>query len=272
MRSLKAMSGGGYVPGSTVVHRIDPRAKIILTVMFAVGALMAPLFGWLFFLLVTAFAVGRVAGVRVGSLLGRARPLLSILIITLLIHGIQTTQPVSGAYWPLGSLFLSMDGLAAGAFFAGRLLVIIVGTSLLGMTTASMDIVDGLSALLSPLRRLKLNVDGFAMTLGLALRFVPTVVGEGDRIARAQMARGSDVGRGGIGKRAKAVTSIVVPLFVGSLRRARGLALALEAKGYGRGSPRTRMVPMVWRFSDTLVLSVFTLVFGSAALHALILI
>jgi energy-coupling factor transport system permease protein len=229
---------GQYFPGSSLLHRLDPRTKLLGTIIFVTGIFLAEspaAYG-----LLTAFAALAIAlsGVPVRLVLRSVRPLWLIILITVLIHVFTTPGTV---VYALGPLTATAEGVRQGALMGARLVFLIMMSSLLTFTTSPIVLTDGIERLLNPFRRFGLPAHELAMMMTIALRFIPTLLEETDRIMKAQMARGADFSGGNILRRAKNMVPLLVPLFISAFRRADELAVAMEARCYRGGENRTRM-------------------------------
>ncbi len=255
------VSIGQYVPGDSPVHRLDARVKMGLVAALTVGLFTVDGFSGLGALaLAVAYAV-RSSTVPWRIALRGVKAVTLVLAITLLAHAVRYA-PSGDAFVRVGQLAIEPRGLLTGAFFAVRIIVLVVGTSLLTLTTSPVDLTDGLERLMRPLRRLGFPAGDVAMMLTIALRFIPTTAQEAERIIIAQMARGARFDVGGPIARARAFTPVLVPLFVNLFRRADALATAMEARCYRGGEGRTRLrVPVMGRTDWTvLVLGAMLLV------------
>jgi len=229
---------GQYIPGESVVHRLDPRTKIVLVAVFIVVLFVGNT--WTAHAIMAAMAALSIAlaGIRPGLLLRGLRPILLIIVLTFVFHVFMTPGET---LFRLGPLTGSREGAVQGAFMVSRLVLLIFTTSLLTLTTSPIDLTDGLEHLMRPLRRVGVPAHELAMMMTIALRFIPTLLEEAEKIMKAQMARGADFESGNILHRAKSLIPLLVPLFVGAFRRADDLALAMEARCYRGGEGRTRM-------------------------------
>ena len=235
---LSDITIGQYYPGRSLLHRLDPRVKIVLLLL-----LMAEIFifsNWLAYGALIALTGGLMlaSGVPVLVLLKSVRPLLWIIVLTFIIHLLCTPGE---ALATLGPLTITWEGVTRGSFICLRLVLLILLSSLLTFTTSPVKLTDAMEALLSPFRRFGVPAHELAMMMTIALRFVPTLIEETDRIMKAQQARGVDFATGGIMTRVKAAVPIMVPLFLSAFRRADELALAMEARCYRGGVGRTQM-------------------------------
>jgi energy-coupling factor transport system permease protein len=246
---------GQYIPGESVIHRLDPRAKLTAVFIFVFIIFLAN--NWLTYGLLAAFTIAAIAlsGVPIRYLYKGLRPILLIIIITFLLHIFMTKEGELLFEW--GLLEIYEGGLVRGAFIALRIFFLIMMTSLLTLTTTPIDITDGVEILLDPLKRFRLPVHEFALMMSISLRFIPTLMEETEKIVKAQTARGTDFSSGPIKERVKAIIPLLVPLFISAFKRAEDLALAMEARGYRGGEGRTRLRLLQWRKMDTVLMVLF---------------
>ncbi len=241
---------GQFFPGKSSIHKLDPRTKILLAIIFIVAVFLTNTAAG--FILLTALTVTLVAisGISFNVILKSIKPIVLVLIITALINIFLTT----GEGDPLvsfGFIKIYEVGIVRAVFMALRVTLLIIGTSvLLTYTTSPISLTDGIESLLSPLKLIKVPVHMFAMMMTIALRFIPTLIEETEKIMNAQKSRGADFSSGGIIKRAKALIPILVPLFVSSFKRAEELATAMECRCYRGDKNRTKLVKLSMRFSD----------------------
>ena len=233
---LKDITLGQYFPGDTIVHRLDPRTKLLLVIVYIVGLFHST--GWYrngFVILITALCMA-LSHIKPKSALKGLKPLIIIIILTALLNIFYTdgTPIIEG--W-----IITWEGLAKAAMMSLRIILLIVGTFMLTYTTSPIALTDGLEIMLNPLKKIKVPVHEMAMMMSMALRFIPTLIEETDKIMSAQKARGADFETGSLAQRAKALLPILVPLFVSAFRRADELAVAMESRCYHGGSGRTRM-------------------------------
>lgn len=230
---------GQFVPGDSPVHRLEPRAKIAVTAVFSIGLFLVSTWAGL------AVAALAVAGAVVLSrvpwrLVGRGLlPIAFILTFTVLINAVVRSS-APNTILVLGPLAISGPGLERGLFFALRIVILVLGTTLVTLTTSPVALTDGIARMLSPLERFRFPATDVAMMLSVALRFIPTTAEEAETIVVAQAARGAKFGEGNPLRRARAYAPVLVPLFVALFRRANDLALAMDARCY-RGTGRTRL-------------------------------
>ena len=236
---LKDITLGQYYPVDSFVHRLDPRIKIILTLAFIVGVFLGE--SLLAYIPVIAFIylTAKVAHLPVKLLVKGLRPLRFILIFTFVLNLFFSAGDT--VLIKLGFIVISQEGLLTAIKFSARLIFLVTGASMLTLTTSPVVLTDGLERLLSPLRKIGFPAHELAMMMTIALRFIPTLLEEADKIMKAQMARGADFESGNIVDRAKAMIPLLVPLFVSAFRRAGDLAMAMEARCYHGSEGRTRM-------------------------------
>jgi len=246
---------GQYVPGDSPVHRIEPRAKMGLVAAFVIMLFTVGGFVGLSAAGLLAAVAVLVSSVPPRLVLRGIRAVTVILAFTLLAHGLRW-DPATVTLVRLGPLALDSQGLLTGAFFAARIVLLVVGTSLLTLTTSPVRLADGIERLMSPLEVFRFPASEVAMMLTVALRFIPTTAEEAEKIVVAQVARGARFDVGGPIRRARAYIPVLVPLFVGLFRRADELATAMEARCYRGGEGRTRLTESRLQPSDWAVLIV----------------
>ena len=230
---------GQYYPGNSPVHRMDPRAKLILAIVYIVGVFfIGSLRGYLL-ALAFLFLVTRLSGLPFRYLLRGLRPLRVILLFTFLLNLFFASGTT--VLFSLGPVTVTREALTSALFFCLRLVFLVMGTSILTLTTSPVQLTDALEHLLRPLSRFGFPAHELAMMMTIALRFIPTLLEEADKIKKAQMARGADFESGNLISRAKALIPLLVPLFVSAFRRANDLAMAMEARCYRGGENRTRL-------------------------------
>ena len=236
---LKDITLGQFFPGSTPVHRLDPRTKLILLMVYIVALFTAK--GWIAYSIVTAFLVTAVAVSRIKpkALLKGLKPILVIIVLTAVLNLFYTKgEHVIFSFWKITATW---EGLETAAFMTLRIMLLICGTFLLTYTTSPIALTDGLESLLNPLKKIKVPVHELSMMMCIALRFIPTLIEETDKIMSAQKARGADFESGKLMERVKALIPILVPLFISAFRRADELATAMECRCYQGGDGRTKM-------------------------------
>lgn len=245
---LKDITLGQFFPGKTVVHRLDPRTKLLMTVLYIVALFVAG--SWVSYGLVLAFLVMSVAlsRIRPKTILRGMKPVVIIVVLTAVLNLFYTGgDHVLARFW---GVTITWEGVRTAIFMASRIIMLITGTFLLTYTTSPIALTDGLESLLGPLKKLRLPVHELSMMMCIALRFIPTLIEETDKIMSAQKARGADFESGGLMDKAKSLVPIMVPLFVSSFRRADELALAMECRCYHGGAGRTRMRQLKYQGVD----------------------
>lgn len=254
---LKDITIGQYIPGDSPIHKLDPRTKIIALVLIMVALFMAD--DSTGYLLVTVFTLGIILLSRIPLIiiLKGLKPLWIILVLTLSLHLFMTQGEI---IWQWGILKITYQGLRQGFFMALRLVYLVAVTSLLTLTTTPIALTDGIERVLKAL--FVPVAHELAMMMTIALRFIPTLIEETEKIMKAQMARGADFDSGGLLARAKSLIPLLVPLFLSSFRRADELAMAMEARCYRGGENRTRMKQLVMAARDYVSLVITALFLG----------
>ena len=250
---------GQYFPGDSLLHRMDPRVKLVLTLAFIILVFVPK--SWAGLLLAVAFLIAAVVLSRLPLrlVLKSMKPIVPIVVLTSLINMFYIP---GDEIFSLGFLHVTRQGVFTAVFIAVRLLCLIAGSSLLTYTTSPTTLTDALERLLHPLTYLRLNVHELAMMMTIALRFIPTLIEETDQIMSAQKARGADLESGGLMQRVRALIPILIPLFISSFRRAIDLATAMECRCYHGGEGRTRMKQMHMAARDGIALAVTAAVFA----------
>ena len=250
---LKDITLGQYFPGDTVAHRLDARTKLILVIVYIVALFQAN--SWLGYGLVTLATLGcmTLARIKPRTMFKGVKPMLFIIALTALLNIFYTTGTPVRPGW-----IITWEGIARAAQMILRIVLLISGTFLLTYTTSPIALTDGLELLLNPLKKLRVPVHEMTIMMSVALRFIPTLISETDKIMSAQKARGADFETGSLFQRAKALLPILVPLFVSAFKRADELAVAMESRCYHGGEGRTRMkqLKMAGRDWTALVLGV----------------
>ncbi len=235
---LKDITIGQYFPGSSIIHKLDPRIKIILTFVLIISLFIASnLKGYG---ICALFVLGQLilSQVPVKYIFKGLRPLLVILLLTIFVNMFMVEGRI---IYNLGPFNITWEGLMQAGRMATRLVLLVMGASLLTLTTSPIALTDGIEKLLNPFRKLGLPAHELAMMMTIALRFIPTLLDETDKIMKAQMARGADFESGNLLRRAKNLVPLLVPLFISAFRRADELALAMESRCYRGGEGRTRL-------------------------------
>lgn len=258
------MISGRYGQTGSWLHRLDPRAKIVATMLFLVAPFLVASFAGLIWLLLVVILIAIAARISLPLILKGLRPLLYILVFTVLVHGVKLAGG-GEALMGMGPFELSYEGLITGLFYAGRLGLLVLGTSLLTLTTSPLSLIEGVHSLLSPLKRIRLPVGEISLMLTLALRFVPTIFDEAERLAKAQMSRGADFSDKDLIKRGRTYLSLMVPLIVGAFRRAGDLALAMDARGFQGAEGRSSFHELRWSRADSLFIGMTLVLLAATA-------
>ena len=236
--AIRDITLGQYYPGSSWIHKLDPRVKIMATILYIIALFVVQDF------IGFAIAAAGLAAVIIASkvplsfILRGLKPVFLIISFTLIINMFMIKGEVLVSFWIFE---ITREGLRTAIFMAIRLILLIIGSSLLTLTTKPISLTDGIEALLSPFKKIGMPAHELAMMMTIALRFMPTLMEETDKIMKAQQARGADFESGNLMSRAKALIPILVPLFISAFRIAQDLAMAMEARCYGGNIKRTRM-------------------------------
>ena len=255
---MKDITLGQYFPGNSLLHRMDPRMKLVLTLSFIVLVFLpqnwwALLAAGLFLLLIVGLS-----RLPVRLLWRSIKPVLFLVFFTAALNVLYVHEGITLFRWQF--IHITTGGLQSAGFIAARIVCLIMGSSLLTYTTTPTALTDAIERLLSPLKVIKINPHELAMMMTIALRFIPTLMEETDKIMSAQKARGADMESGGLVQRVKALVPILIPLFVSSFRRAYDLAMAMECRCYQGGEGRTRMKKLTTAPRDWLALAAYVLV------------
>ncbi len=256
---LKDITIGQYIAGNSIIHRLDPRIKIIITIILITALFfIARFIGFAFFVGLIALII-LLSRLPFKRILKGLRPILFLVILTLILHVFLTKG--GEVFWRWRFISIEEEGLYTGLFMVSRILLLIMFTSLLTLTTSPLELTDGIEYLLNPLKKVGVPASELAMMMTIALRFIPTLLEEAEKIMKAQMARGADFESGNILKRAKNLIPLLVPLFISAFRRADDLALAMESRCYHGGEGRTRLHELKIESKDIIALFV-SIVFG----------
>jgi energy-coupling factor transport system permease protein len=262
---MEKMIFGRYVPADSTIHRMDPRSKLIIIFLFVCIIFLAN--NWMTYVLIgiyTFFMLG-LSKIPFRFLYAGLKPVIWLVIFTLILQVLFTKE--GSLLVEIGPLKIYEEGLKQGIFISVRFFLLIIMTSLLTLTTTPIEITDGIETLLHPLKKIHFPVHEMALMMSIALRFIPTLMQETDKIMKAQMARGVEFSSGPIKERVKAVIPLLIPLFVSAFKRAEELAIAMEARGYRGGIGRTKYRQLDWKLVDTL--QIFLLVGLSVLLFLL---
>ena len=264
---LKDITLGQYFPGNTVAHKLDPRTKILLVVLYITALFTAKSFLAYGLMALVQAACDRVSRVGLKAQVKGLKPVLFIIIFTGILNLFFT--PGEGVLWAWGPLQITTSGLRNAAFMVLRIMLLIMGTFLMTYTTSPISLTDGLERLLNGLKRFRVPVHELTMIMSIALRFIPTLIEETDKIMSAQKARGADFERGNLMEQAKALVPILVPLFISAFRRADELATAMECRCYHGGEGRTKLHILKYERRDYIALTLGVLILaGVIAMRA----
>ncbi len=258
---LKDITLGQYFPGNSIIHRMDSRFKIVLDILYVVILFVADNFVSLaiagIFILM-AYAVSEIKPIMMVKSLKPLMPLILFTAVLNLFFVTDTAEPL--VHWWVITIY--WEGVSTAIFMIVRIVCLIIGMSLLTYTTSPITLTDAIERLLSPLKKIKLPVHELAMIMTIALRFIPTLIEETDKIMSAQKARGADLDTGGLMKRAKALIPILIPLFVSAFKRANELAMAMECRCYRGGEGRTKLKQLKAKPMDFMITMLMFTVLG----------
>ncbi|MBE6030687.1 MAG: energy-coupling factor transporter transmembrane protein EcfT [Clostridiales bacterium] len=265
---LRDITLGQYYPGESVIHRLDPRTKIIATLVYIVSLFVVDSFVGMAIATLAILLLVKISKVPFKFITRGLKPIMFIIAFTFVINMFMFKgEPL----FAIGPLVVSKEGLKRAVFMAVRLVLLIFGSSLLTLTTKPINLTDGLESLFKPLSVIGLPAHELAMMMSIALRFIPTLLEETDKIMKAQQARGADFESGNLLQRAKALIPILVPLFISAFRIAQELAQAMEARCYRGGSGRTRMNAMKFRKGDLFAAFIMIAFLGTCIAERIIL-
>lgn len=249
---IKNITIGQYFPGETPIHRMDPRIKIISVFLFIISLFFVDRFSM--YALSALFLIFTIVISKVPFkyILKGLKPIAVLITITFFINVFMTKGEV---LYRIGPLTATKEGLAQAGFMAIRLVLLVVGTTLLTLTTSPISLTDGIEKLLNPFKRIGVPAHELAMMMTIALRFIPTLLEEADKIMKAQMARGADFESGNVVRRAQNLIPLLVPLFISAFRRADELSMAMESRCYRGGENRTRMRELLLVKADYIALA-----------------
>ena len=244
---IRDITLGQYFPGESVIHRLDPRVKIIATLLFIVELFIVDNFIGFAVAAVYLGAIIAVSKVPLSFIVRGLKPIIVILLFTFALNIFMVDGQI---IWQWKFLHITVEGVRLAVFMAIRIILLLIGSSMLTLCTRPLSLTDGIERLLSPFKKIGLPAHEIAMMMTIALRFIPTLLEETDKIMKAQQARGADFESGGLIQKAKALIPILVPLFVSAFRIAMDLAMAMESRCYRGGEHRTRMHEMKLKGDD----------------------
>lgn len=262
---LRDITIGQFFPGDSIIHRLDPRFKIVITLIYIIMLFSGGGFVCLAIGAVYTFTAMILSRIPLKMFLKSIKPILPFLLITAVLNLLLVTS--GDVLWKWKFIKITTEGVNISIFMVVRIVLLIMGSSLLTYTTSPITLTDAIERLLSPLKKLKFPVHELAMMMSIALRFIPTLIEETDKIISAQKARGAEIDTGSFGKRARNMISILVPLFISAFRRADELATAMECHCYHGGDGRTRLRQLRSAPRDYAALAV-TLIFYAAVIAA----
>jgi energy-coupling factor transport system permease protein len=246
---MNSMIIGKYVPGTSIVHRMDPRSKLIMVFFYVFIVFLANNVETYAILMAFSFSLILLSRIPLSFIIRGLKPIFWVILFTFLLHLLMTKE--GELLYRLGWLEIYEQGVKQGIFISLRFLSLIIVTTLLTLTTTPIEVTDGVESLLSPLKKFNMPIHELALMMSISLRFIPTLMEETDKIMKAQAARGVDFSSGSLQERIKAIVSLLVPLFINSFKRAEELATAMEARGYQGGEGRTKFRLLTWKFADT---------------------
>lgn len=262
---MKDLTIGQYFPGDSVIHRLDPRTKITLSFMYIMVLFFVKTFSAYAMALIYLYTVMKIANIPFSMLFKGIKSLIFIIVLTLALNIFMIEGET---LFTIFGLTASKEGLRYAIFMALRLILMVMGSGVMTLTTSPIRLTDGLEKIMKPLEVIKVPAHEISMMMTIALRFIPTLMEETQKIIKAQKARGANFEEGSIVKRAKALVPILIPLFISSFRRADELANAMEARLYRGGNDRTKLNPLKYQKRDYLAYTIVILYFaGMIALN-----
>lgn len=256
---LRDITLGQYYQTDSCIHRLDPRVKLVATICYIISLFLVDNFwGYGIAALFLLFVI-KLSKVPFRFMVRGMKAIVFLLIIAVVFNLFLTPGEVVVSFWKLQ---ITKEGIRLAAFMAIRLVFLIMGSSVMTLTTTPNQLTDGLEKLLKPLKLFKVPVHEIAMMMSIALRFIPILLEETDKIMKAQIARGADFESGNLVKKAKSLVPLLVPLFISAFRRANDLATAMEARCYRGGEMRTKMKPLIYQKADRIAYLVMTLYLG----------
>ena len=253
---IRDITIGQYYPTDSVIHKLDPRVKLVGTIVFIISLFVFR--SWVGYVLATLVlaAVIKISKVPFKFMIRGLKSIVILLLITVIFNLFLTPGETLIQIWKLR---ITKEGVVTAVFMIFRLMYLIIGSSVLTLTTTPNHLTDGLEKGLNPLKKIKVPVHEISMIMSIALRFIPILLEETDKIMKAQMARGADFESGGLIKKAKSLVPLLVPRFISAFRRSNDLAMAMEARGYRGGDGRTKMKPLVYKNRDKIAYGVIAL-------------
>ncbi len=254
---IRDITIGQYYPADSVIHRLDPRVKLVGTIVFLVSLFLFQDFSGYIAATIYLACLIKISKVPLKFMLKGLKSIFILLLFSVIFNLFLTDgETLIHLFWRVR---ITKEGLRIAVFMAIRLVYLIIGTSIMTLTTTPNDLTDGLEKGLRPLKKIHVPVHEIAMMMSIALRFIPILLEETDKIMKAQMARGADFESGNVLQRAKSMIPILVPLFISAFRRANDLAMAMEARCYHGGEGRTKMKPLIYRRRDFIAYATFAI-------------
>lgn len=264
---IKDITIGQYLYRDSFVHRLDPRTKILASMIFMIGIFfIINLYEYIFVLILTALSI-YFSKIPLGKIIKGMKPILPLLLLTVVMNLFFTKGELVLKFW---FLMVTKEGLYLAAFMAIRIFFLIIFTSLLTLTTSPITLTNGIEGLLTPLKRFKVPAHEIAMMMSIALRFIPTLIDETDKIMKAQKARGADFESGNLIRKTKSLVPILIPLFISAFTRADELAMAMEARGYRGDEGRTKFKELKYYKGDKAIIAFFVLLLVFMAVRRLL--
>ena len=260
---LKKMTFGQYIYGNSIIHRLDPRLKLLFTVLFIVMVFSVKNIVGIISCIIISASFYFIAKIPLKIILRSLRPIIPLILFTVIINMFFVAGEPIISFW---KITISKEGIYFSAMFIFKIVCLIAGSSILTYTTSPIELTDAIERVLMPFKFIKMPVHELAMMMTIALRFIPTLIEETDRIMSAQKSRGADIDTGNLLKRVKALVPILVPLFISAFRRADDLTLAMECRCYRGGEGRTRLKQLKYKSLDLFSLIVFVSVFACVLL------
>lgn len=261
---LNDITLGQYFTGDSLLHKLDPRTKLITAFVFVIAVFSARGMLALSLMIITSLLLVLLSKISFKIILKGLKPIVMVLLFTIILNVFLTKSSSEEPILEFYFLKVYEEGLWRALYMALRVIILIIGSSILiSYTTSPIMLTDAIETLFAPLKKIKVPVHEFAMMMSIALRFIPTLIEETDKIMNAQKARGADFSNGSIIKRAKALVSILIPLFVSAFKRAEDLAMAMECRCYHGGEGRTRLVKLEFHARDFLFMTAFVLLMAA---------
>lgn len=257
---IRDITLGQYYQAESVIHKLDPRVKLIATFVYIISLFVVKNFiGYAVCFVFLAVAIG-LSKVPVKFMVRGMKAILFLLIVTVIFNLFLTPGEALVSFWVFN---ITKEGVKQAFTMAVRLSMLIIGSSVMTLTTTPNNLTDGLESIMKPLKKIKVPVHEIAMMMSIALRFIPILLEETDKIMKAQIARGADFESGNLFKKAKSMVPLLVPLFISAFRRANDLAMAMEARCYQGGEGRTKMKPLIYKKRDIITYIVILLYFAA---------